>query len=71
MQIVLAEGAGGFNPLSLMKNPPFWKGTTSVVPQSPKIQSGLYRLRKNSIGAAALKGHGFIRADKANIMIGL
>jgi len=31
---------------------------------------GLHRLRKNSVLASVLKGHGFSRADKANKMNG-
>jgi hypothetical protein len=31
-----------------------------------KAQSGLSCLLKNPTSASALKGHGFIRADKAN-----
>jgi hypothetical protein len=41
------------------------QGTTLVVPQDPqKKPTGLYRLRKNLIGDAVLKGHDFSRAEQ-------
>jgi hypothetical protein len=42
------------------------QGTTLVVPIRLVKCAGFYRLRKNPIEATVLKGHGFIRADKAN-----
>ena len=44
------------------------QGMTLVVPIKPIEGYGLHRLRKNSILATVLKGHGFIRAAKGRKM---